>query len=172
MAGPLSIALLATFAQVPVPSGLQATNPYKIDGNWSYFVNEGTCSAGMGQPSNDAILVMAFDADKNAFTVAFTEHKRAVTPESERLMGIRLHRAGGVLDDGWEDIGFIDFDWSADQLMWVSQPMPDPAMHDFSDFESLVFIDHGRTAGAFRGKNNQVAVRELRRCAKEQKSKL
>ncbi|MEP7316974.1 MAG: hypothetical protein ABI667_09780 [Sphingomicrobium sp.] len=171
MASPLSVVLLAALAQASVPLGLEATPPYKNDGSWSYFINDGLCSAGMAQPSNQSMLVFAFDADKNAFTVAFTETKRPATPAAERMMGIRLHRAGGVLDDGWEDISFTGLDWSADQLMWVSQPMPDPAMHDFSDFESMVFIDHGRTAGTFRGKNNRAAVRELRRCAMEQKAK-
>ena len=125
----------------------------------------------MIQPSNDAILMLMFDAGENAFTVGFTEQKKSTAPAANRLMGIRLHRADGVLDDGWEDIEFTGFDWPVDQIMWISQPMPDPAMHDFSDFVSLVFIDHGRAAGTFRGKGNQAAVRELRRCAKAQRGK-
>ena len=167
----MSAALLASLALATVPSGLAATQPYKVDGAWSYFINDGTCSAGMVQAANGAMLVIAFDAAKNDFTAGFTEPGKSVTPDGERAMGIRLHRAGGVLDDGWEDIAFMGFEWSASETMWVSQPMPDPAMHDFSDFESLVFIDHGRTAGTFRGKGNQAAVRELRRCAKQQKAK-
>lgn len=171
MAELLSVALLASLALAPVPPGLAATQRYKVDGVWSYFINNGTCSAGMVQPSNSAMLVIAFDAAKNDFTVGFTEPGKSAIPDNERAMGIRLHRAGGVLDDGWEDIAFMGFDWSASETMWVSQPMPDPAMHDFSDFESLVFIDHGRTAGTFRGMGNQAAVRELRRCAKQQKAR-
>ena len=163
-------AALSLFA-MPLPSGLESAPPYKVDGVWSFFVNQGHCSAGIVQPSNDAIMIMAFDAGENAFTVGFTERRKSIAAEPERLMGIRLHRPGGVLDDGWEDIAFSGVDWPGDQIMWVSQPLSDPALHDFSDFESLVFIDHGRTAGTFRGKNNQVAVRELRRCAKEQRTK-
>ena len=171
MMGAVAIALAASLTAAPLP-GLGATEPYKIDSPWSFYVNGGTCSAGMMQASNASILSIAFDARENAFTVGFTERKTGAVAEVSRQMGIRLTRAGGVLDDGWEDIAFVGFDWTADQMLWVSQPMPDPAMHDFSDFESLVFIDHGRTVGAFRGRNNQAAVRELRRCAKEQKAKL
>ena len=168
--GSVAIALAVSLTAAPVP-GLDATEPYKVDSPWSFYVNGGTCSAGMIQASNNSTLIIAYDARENAFTVGFTERKVGAAAESNRQMGIRLQRAGGVLDDGWEDIGFVGFDWTADQMMWLSQPMPDPAMHDFSDFESLVFIDHGRTAGAFRARNNQTAVRELRRCAKEQKTK-
>lgn len=171
MAGPLSVALLASLALVPVPSGLEATNPYKVEGAWSYFINDNLCTAGMVQLSDNAVLMMAFDASKKSFLVSFTEKRKAAIADSQREMGIRLHRTSGALDEGWEDVWFTPLSWTEDSLLWVSQPMEEVALHDFNDYDTLVFIDHGRTAGMFRGKGNQAAVRELRRCAKEQKAK-
>ena len=125
----------------------------------------------MQQLSDGALLMMAFDAGKKAFTVSFTEQPKVALPDGERDMGIRLHRSSGALDEGWEDVWFTPLKWTDNAVLWVSQPMEETALHDFNDFNSVVFIDHGRTAGLFKSKGNQAAVRELKRCAKEQQTK-
>jgi len=163
--------LLALVVSIEAPASLAITRPYKVEGAWSYFINDGMCTAGMIRPADKAALMMGFDATKKAFTVSFTEKRKTAMADDGRMMGIRLHRTSGALDEGWEDVWFGALSWEKDSVLWVSQPMEEVAMHDFNDFDTVVFIDHGRAAGTFRSKGNQAAVRELRRCAMEQKAK-
>ena len=171
MAGALIASLLASALAVPAPPSLDISKPYKVDGAWSFFVNDKMCMAGIIRPADNAVLIMGFDATKKIFTVSFTEKSATRLAEDGHMMGIRFHRTSGALDEGWEDVWFTALEWDGDSIIWVSQPMDETAMHDFNDFTTLVFIDHGRSAGTFRSKNNQAAVRELSRCAREQRNK-
>lgn len=162
-------ALLAMLVSIETPPSLDISKPYKVEGAWAYFAYDQMCTAGMIRPADNAALMMGFDATKRAFTVSFTEKRKTAPSDDGRMMGIRLHRTSGALDEGWEDVWFTALTWDEDSVLWVSQPMEETAMHDFNDFDTVVFIEHGRTAGTFRSKGNQAAVRELRRCAKEHK---
>ena len=146
--------------------------PYKIEKSWAYFRNEGNCTAAAAQPSGTEILIMAYDAEEKSFSISFTSQRAfKLNDGDQRMMDIRIHRPGGVLDDGWEDVNFAVVRLPDEKAMFVSQPMDIPAARDFGEMEAVVFIDGGNTAGSFRMRDPKAAVKEMIRCAREQASK-
>ena len=163
----LLLGVAAPSASTP-PIELYQVPAYKTDRSWSFFRNELTCSAARAQASDNRILIMAYDAKAKAFTVGFSRLAGEPTElDNEHVFDLRVTRHGGVVDDGWEGISFFGMAMPDGSTLWTSQTMEDVALHDFSDFESIIFIDHGKTAGRFEASGNQAAVREMVSCAKQ-----
>src|SRR4030095_11224376 len=158
----LSLALVLQAAAVPAA-------PYKVDDPWAFFRMEPGCMAVTLQPPSNEGVIMRYNATKKWFQVGFTKERASELGGGEgRLMDVRLHRPGGVLDDGWEDVAFFRDQLPDGTTIFMSQPMADPAARDFNEMEAVVFIDHGKTAGFFKLKGTKGAVSELLACAKGQ----
>ena len=154
------------------PTAVEVIPPYKTEKAWTFFRNQGNCTAGAAQPAGSEILMMAYDAERKAFSISFTNSRATDLKDGDqRTMDIRLHRPGGVLDDGWEGVGFAVFIMPDGRAMFVSQLMDIPAVRDFGEMEAVVFIDRGKTAGSFHMRDPKFAVKELIRCALEARIK-
>ena len=156
----LALAPEASASPVVVP-------PYKVDKHWSYFRNQDNCSAAAIQPSNNAILLMAYDDREKAFSITFsTDRTSAMNEGDQRVFDLRLHRPAGVLDDGWEGVTFTVSTMIGSYAMMTSQWLDIPASRDFAEMNAVDFIAHGRSAGYFRMRNPNLAVKEMIRCAR------
>ena len=167
-------ALVGLQLATSTPVAPELVPPYMTEKSWTFFRNDtnGNCTAGAAQPSGNEVLMMAYDAEEKAFSISFTSSRMTGLKDGdERMMDIRLHRPNGVLDDGWEGVRFAVFNAPNGHVLFVSELMDIPAARDFGEMESVVFIDHGNTAGSFRMRDPKFAVREMIRCAQDVRTK-
>ena len=163
------VGLLVAASDV-APTAPIVVPPYKTEKSWTFFRNDanGNCTAGATQPSGSEVLMMAYDAEQKAFSISFSSSRTAGLKDGDqRTMDIRLHRPNGVIDDGWEGVQFAAFNAPDGHVMFISELMDIPAVRDFGEMESVVFIDRGKTAGKFRMRDPSFAVREMICCAQD-----
>jgi hypothetical protein len=166
------LALVLTIGPADISAPWNPSPPYKTDSDWSYFRDGPMCSAAAFRPAGETALVLAYDGKEKFFSVGFTRPLTAGLKAGEgREMDVRLHRAAGVLDEGWEGVHFGVLPFDQGSMLMVSQPMADPAAKDFAEMHAVEFIDRGKTAGYFRMRNPSRAVKEIIRCSKEAAAK-